>query len=101
MCDSSGMKTRLWLGLVCILVLTIPANAAEWVLQRFEGREYVSLDNIAAFYGLPKPPAVELTGHVLSTPANPLVTAKSDEPSPISGVEPPSAVAASKTITLD
>ena len=60
---------RLWLGLLCSLVLVTRAQAAAtWDLQRFEGREYVSLDSIAAFYGFPKPPPVELTGHVLPAP---------------------------------
>jgi N-acetylmuramoyl-L-alanine amidase len=98
------MKLQHWLGLFC-LALSATANAAEWTLQRFEGREYVSLDNIAEFYGLPKPPPVELTGHPLPppTPAAPLVTAvtKADEPAAISGAEPPPGTAASKTITLD
>jgi N-acetylmuramoyl-L-alanine amidase len=39
------------------------AGAAEWNLVRFESREYVTLDNIAQFYGFPKPPPVDLTGH--------------------------------------
>lgn len=107
MCDSSNMKFRLWLGLLCGLVLAIPVNAADWALQRIEGREYVSLDSIASFYGFPKPPAVELTGHVVaaSTAAAPApaVTeiAKADEPAPIGGAEPPAAVPGSKTIHLD
>jgi len=29
------------------------AQAAEWTLYRFEGRDYVSLDNLEAFYGFP------------------------------------------------
>lgn len=128
------MKCRLWLGLLCSLVLAIHAHAAAtWDLQRFEGREYVSLDNIAAFYGFPKPPPVELTGKVIlpapssaaapvtpaaaapatapapstaSAPAPKLgadvtAIAKADEPSMISGAEPPQGEAASKTIHLD
>ena len=128
MCDYFRMKRRLWLGLLCGIVLALPANAADWVLQRFDGREYVSLDSIAAFYGFPKPPPVELTGHVLpaptpstssgpaapstssgpsaaaapATPAPAVTTiAKADEPSPIASAEPPPGVAASKTIHLD
>lgn len=119
------MKSRLWLGLLCSLVLAIRVQAAaNWELQRFEGREYVSLDSIAAFYGFPKPPAVELTGHVIlpaPTAAAPVTPAaatpttapapaagsavttitKADEPSTISGAEPPQGEAASKTIHLD
>src|SRR5436190_2869376 len=109
MCDSSNMKVRLLLGLLCGVVLAIPANAADWALQRIEGREYVSLDSIATFYGFPKPPAVELTGHVVAAPTPaaatpaPVVTeiVKSDEPAPIGGAEPPAAVPGSKTIRLD
>src|SRR5688572_29276236 len=107
MCDYPRMKYRFWLGILCSGMLALPATAANWVLQRFEGREYVSLDSIAAFYGFPKPPIVELTGQPLPTPAPavpaPAVTtvSKTDEPAPIAGVEPPPGVAASKTITLD
>jgi len=95
------MKPQHWLGLLCCAMLAVRANAAEWTLHRFESREYVSLDNIAEFYGFPKPPMVELTGHVLPapTPAEPVI--RKDEPAPISGAEPPPAVPASKTITLD
>ncbi len=105
------MKLRHWFGLFCAFAIAVPAHAGDWTVQRFEGREYVSLDNIAAFYGFPKPPAVELVDHpqpaaapaaavpAVTTPVAP--APKSDEPAPISGVEPPPAVAASKTITLD
>ncbi len=107
------MKHRLWLGLLCTFALIGSATAGDWAIQRFEGREYVSLDSIAAFNSFPKPPAVELTDHpqpaaAVAPPSTiPAVTTlvvpapKSDEPSPISGAEPPPAVAASKTITLD
>jgi N-acetylmuramoyl-L-alanine amidase len=100
------MKLRRWLGLLAAVALLGRADAADWSLQRFEGREYVTLDNIAAFYGLPKPPPVELTGHVVTEapapdapPASALVPA--DEPSPITSTDPPLAVPKSKTITLD
>ena len=109
------MKLRLWFGLFALLAIAIPASASDWVLQRFDGREYVSLDSIAAFYGFPKPAPVELTAHSTPTtpaapataPAPPAVTtvvaaaAKSDEPSPISTAEPPPGVAASKTIHME
>ncbi|MEP6672972.1 MAG: N-acetylmuramoyl-L-alanine amidase [Chthoniobacter sp.] len=119
------MKTSRWLGLFCctlLAALTLRAGAAEWNLVRFESREYVTLDNIAEFYGFPKPPPVDLTGHfavppvgapavapapvtpVVITPPSGLVTTVekiTDEPSPISSQEPPPAVALSKTIVLD
>lgn len=31
----------------------VAASAEDWKLYRFEGRDYVSLDNLEAFYGLP------------------------------------------------
>lgn len=50
------MKIR---GCCCLLAVAIafltPAKAAEWEIHRFEGRDYVTLENIAAFYGFPKP----------------------------------------------
>jgi N-acetylmuramoyl-L-alanine amidase len=97
------MKTCCWLGLLAAVALPAQAEAAEWALQRFEGREYVTLDQIAEFYGFPKPPKVELTGFA-AAPAPGVAAATvitADEPSPISSAEPPPAVAASKTITLD
>lgn len=35
------------------------ATAADWVLQRFDGRDYVTMESLASFYGLPAPPRVE------------------------------------------
>ena len=120
------MKLRLWFGLFGLFALAIPAMASDWALQRFDGREYVSLDSIATFYGFPKPPPVELTSHPApATPAAPAApaapapspaapaatpsvsttpvsaAAKTDEPSPISTAEPPPGVAASKTIHME
>ena len=97
------MKRR-WLNLFCFIALSALTARAEWTLQRFEGREYLTLDNIAAFYGFPKPPLVEFNGQPLPapTPAAPIATnGKSDEPSPISSSEPPPATPASKAIMLD
>ena len=117
------MKTSRWLGLLFCSFLAGPAGAAEWNLVRFESREYVTLDNIAEFYGFPKPPPVDLTGHSVAAPsvAAPLLPTAApaaapqpgaaaaittiqknpDEPSPISSPEPPAAVAGSGTIVLD
>lgn len=105
MCDYFSMNSRRWLGSLCTLVLAAQSSAAEWALQRFDGREYVSLDSIAAFYGFPKPPPVVLTGGHSTGPApafSPVTTgAKSEQPGPIDGAEPPPGTAASKTISLD
>ena len=39
----------------CFCTLFGRASAADWDVRRFEGRDYVTLENIAAFYGFPKP----------------------------------------------
>ena len=44
----------LWVAILC--ALSSQTAIAGWTLYRFEGRDYVSLDDIAAFYGFPKPP---------------------------------------------
>lgn len=49
------MKLRLFLRSFCWCALLGRATAAEWDVHRFEGRDYVTLENIAAFYGFPKP----------------------------------------------
>jgi N-acetylmuramoyl-L-alanine amidase len=36
-----------------------PAFGVDWKLYRFEGRDYVSLDDMATFYGLPTPPVID------------------------------------------
>jgi N-acetylmuramoyl-L-alanine amidase len=110
------MKSSRWLGLLCFTLLlagsAFRASGADWNLVRFESREYVTLDNIAAFYGFPKPPPVDLTGHFATESAPAAASApapapvaggerSSDEPGPISSAEPPPAVALSKTIKLD
>ncbi|MDB6171575.1 MAG: N-acetylmuramoyl-L-alanine amidase [Chthoniobacteraceae bacterium] len=51
------MKFAGWL--ICwSFLLLVKAPATDWQLYRFEGRDYVSLDNLATFYGLPAPPVV-------------------------------------------
>ena len=47
----------LWLALLS--ASTTYAATPEWVLQRFEGRDYVALDSVSKFYGLPAPPRIE------------------------------------------
>lgn len=98
------LKPARWLGLICGAFLAANAVAVEWTLHRFEGREYISLDNIAEFYGLPKPPpiilATPLTTPAPSVPA-PATASREDVPGPISTPEPPPATPTSKTIALD
>ena len=52
------------------------ANAA-WTLYRAEGRDYVSIEEIAAFYGFPKPAARDADGKSMGdvplAPTNPLL----------------------------
>ena len=40
---------------ICGCALLGRAVAVEWDVRRFEGRDYVTLDSLAAFYGFPKP----------------------------------------------
>ena len=49
------MKFRHWTWSLCFCAFLGHASAAEWDLRRCEGREYVTLENIAAFYGFPEP----------------------------------------------
>ena len=57
----------LWVAILC--ALSSQTALAGWTLYRFEGREYVSLDEVATFYGFPKPPSVSATA-----PASPATT---------------------------
>jgi N-acetylmuramoyl-L-alanine amidase len=43
----------LWVALLC--ALSSQTAFGGWTIYRYEGRDYVSLDEIAAFYGFPKP----------------------------------------------
>jgi N-acetylmuramoyl-L-alanine amidase len=104
LCNYAGMKSSRWLWMLFFGLLALRASAADWDVQRFEGREYVTLDNIAAFYGFPKPPPVQLNGfQVPSVPApvTPVAPTTADEPAVGTSTEPVPGVAISKTITLD
>lgn len=77
-----GMLSSRWLGFLVVPFLASQALAADWNLVRFESREYVTLDSIAQFYGFPKPPPVDLTGHTVAgappaAASNPAVAAQS------------------------
>lgn len=52
------MKIRHCWKLAIGCTLLAQAAAAEWDIHRFEGRDYVTLENVAAFYGFPKPAPV-------------------------------------------
>ncbi len=53
------MNSQCWLWLVCLGAMAGSAPAFDWELKRFEGRDYVALDSVAAFYRLPAPPPIE------------------------------------------
>ncbi len=52
------MKLARLLRFLCFCAFVSRAVAVEWEMHRFEGRDYVTLENIAAFYGFPKPAPV-------------------------------------------
>lgn len=54
----SHMKSRLHC-LAMLWAATACAATPEWDLKRFEGRDYVSLESVAKFYGFPPPPKIE------------------------------------------
>ncbi len=56
-----GMKLRILACSLGLGALFGRADGAEWDVHRFEGRDYVTLENIAAFYGFPKPSPSEAT----------------------------------------
>jgi N-acetylmuramoyl-L-alanine amidase len=71
------------------MLLATRLEASDWTLYRFEGRDYVTLDNIAQFYGLPAPgtivaTAAEIAGSSESPPvaAPSLVTVSGATPPP-------------------
>ncbi|HEV7402039.1 MAG TPA: N-acetylmuramoyl-L-alanine amidase [Chthoniobacteraceae bacterium] len=41
-----------WLLILSVLVSALPVQAVEWTLLKHDGREYISFDNMAEFYGL-------------------------------------------------
>jgi N-acetylmuramoyl-L-alanine amidase len=58
----SGSVTRTVMQcriLLCILLLCSRAFGAEWEIFRHEGRDYIPVQNVARFYGLPEWPAPE------------------------------------------
>ncbi|HYR58276.1 MAG TPA: N-acetylmuramoyl-L-alanine amidase [Chthoniobacteraceae bacterium] len=51
------MKNRL-LSLLLLSTSAAHLMAADWELRRFDGRDYVTMDSLAAFYGFPAPPHI-------------------------------------------
>jgi N-acetylmuramoyl-L-alanine amidase len=43
------------LSLLLLMSLVVAAKAEDWDLHRFEGRDYVTLENVATFYGFSAP----------------------------------------------
>ena len=70
------LTRALWAAIFCALYSQ--TAVAGWTLYRFEGRDYVSLDDIAAFYGFPKPAPVNgppaSSGGPAAPPATPART---------------------------
>ncbi len=60
-------------SLLALIACVASGQAADdWQLIRFEGRDYIPLENIAKFYGFPPPPPVAAPApsqHVQTTPA--------------------------------
>ena len=49
------VKLTILAWLCCWIALLPQVVAAEWKTQRFDGRDYVPLEDVAAFFGFPKP----------------------------------------------
>jgi N-acetylmuramoyl-L-alanine amidase len=88
------------------LVLSLGVSAIDWQLYRFEGRDYVSLDQVATFYGLPQPPPVEVTPAAPTPPPTvsdgtppPAVSDGSHVPPTAPAPEPPAGMP--RTVKLD
>ena len=71
------MKFTRAVGIAFLCALFSQTALAGWTLYRFEGRDYVSLDDIAAFYGFPKPPPVNASGAPPAPSATPPRTRES------------------------
>jgi len=93
----------LWFVILGVLTgLGATVFGDDWTLYRFEGRDYVSLENIAAFYGFPAPPALDpallnpgkpAAPAPTPAPAPPASTAPTTPPAPAPGTPAPTAAA--------
>jgi N-acetylmuramoyl-L-alanine amidase len=59
MLEYRPMRSPLCVTLALILTTIVATRAEDWQISRLEGRDYLSLDQIAAFYGFPTDPPPE------------------------------------------
>ncbi len=91
------MKIRIWGAFAAVASLAARAGGAEWEISRFEGRDHVSLESVAAFYGFPKPPRIEP-----ALAAGPLFSAHGAASASEFGITTAATlVAAARTVMLD
>jgi N-acetylmuramoyl-L-alanine amidase len=72
------VKARAFL-LLALAAAALPATAEDWKLIRFEGRDYLTLENVASFYGLPAPPAIDPAEAVAPAPVSTAPAAPSSD----------------------
>jgi N-acetylmuramoyl-L-alanine amidase len=82
-----------YVWLCCYALSISSALAIDWKLYRFEGRDYVALDQVATFYSLPPPPAVTVAPRVLPSAPSPPVAEVPATSSPAPGTAPAAAPA--------
>jgi len=88
----------IWLSAWALLASSV--WAVDWQLHRFEGRDYVSVDNIATFYGLPAPPALPKPPPPTAPLPTPASTAPTDAASPSPAPDAAAAALAAAATTL-
>lgn len=85
--------------LFCWILSTSFAHAMDWQLYRVEGRDYVSIEQVATFYGLPAPPPPETTPAPSETAAFSSTGETIPQPSIVPSIPPAPTV--QKPISLD
>ncbi len=77
-----AMKFAL-ISAVCAVAGLQGARGADWPLTRFDGRDYVSLESIATFYGFPVPPVISQSpGAAIPVTASPQTAETPAAPTP-------------------
>jgi N-acetylmuramoyl-L-alanine amidase len=74
------MKFRRCLWLFVLAATVARSLAFDWELLRFDGRDYVSLDSVAAFYRLAPPPPIEPPPATSAGTPDPAVAAAAEAP---------------------